>query len=140
MDFTTLKRRIETGAVLDIAALVSDLNLIFENATVYNGKGTDYYRMAQTLKDITRVQHTMYNRWRQEHGGSLGGVGVAAPAPPAPVRPAGPGVAAAAPAPAPMPEEPPPPEEDVEMGDADADAGAKAEPAVRRGGRRGSRG
>ena len=27
---------------------------------VYNGKGTDYYRMAHTLKEIVRVQHANY--------------------------------------------------------------------------------
>ena len=42
---------------------------------VYNGKGTDYYRMSNTLKEIVRVQHALYNKWRQEHGGVLGGNG-----------------------------------------------------------------
>lgn len=79
MDFTTLKRRIETGAVVEVNPLVTDLNLIFDNAMVYNGKGTDYYRMAQTLKDIVRVQQGIYTRWRQEHGGTLGAGVVGAP-------------------------------------------------------------
>ena len=60
MDFATLKQRIVAGDVQEAALLVSDLNLIFDNAMVYNGKGTDYYRMAHTLKEIVRVQHANY--------------------------------------------------------------------------------
>ena len=36
------------------------------------GKGTDYYKMAFTLKEIVRTQLETYNRWRQEKGGQLG--------------------------------------------------------------------
>ena len=55
MDFATLKKRIETGAVADVPQLVHDLELVCDNCMTYNGKGTDYYRMAQTLKEIVRV-------------------------------------------------------------------------------------
>ena len=72
MDFTTLKRRVESGQVGDVDALVIDLNLIFDNAMVYNGKGTDYYRMASTLKECVRLQQQSYAAWRREHGGTLG--------------------------------------------------------------------
>ena len=78
MDFTTLKRRIETAAVTDVSAMVNDLNLIFDNAMVYNGKGTDYYRMAQTLKEIVRVHQGLYTSWRQERAGP-DGAALAAP-------------------------------------------------------------
>ena len=61
MDFSTLKRRVETGAVSDVAALVADLNLIFENAMAYNGAGTDYYKMADTLKATVARQLLLYN-------------------------------------------------------------------------------
>ena len=132
MDFTTLKRRIETGAVTDVPALVTDLTLIFENAMLYNGKGSDYYRMANTLKEIVRVQHGLYTRWRQEHGGELG------------VATAPGGAAAGVPeeAAVPMEEEA---KEEADAGDADADApsgagGGDASGArPRRGGRRGAR-
>ena len=36
-------------------------------------EGTDYYRMASTLKEIVRIQHELYSAWREEHGGTLGG-------------------------------------------------------------------
>ena len=72
MDFMTLKKRIETGVVTDVPDLVADLTLIFDNAMTYNGKGTDYYQMAETLKEIVQTQQTLYTKWRQEHGGQLG--------------------------------------------------------------------
>ena len=127
MDFTTLKRRVESGAVSDVDSLVSDLNLIFDNAMIYNGKGTDYYRMAQTLKDVVRFQQTNYMKWRQEHGGQLGGGNRTVP--PAAAAAAAVPAAPAAPA-APVPAEEPAP---AAKEDADADA------PVRRGGRRGAR-
>ena len=139
MDFATLKRRIETGAVTEVGALVTDLSLIFDNAMVYNGKGTDYYRMAQTLKNIVLAQQQMYTRWRQEHGGTLGaGRGASAGA--------GAGGSAAL-APAPHDDEAlAAAEPDVEMADAEPEtpSGPVAGDAVgtqqpRRGGRRGAR-
>lgn len=113
MDFTTLKRRIETGAVVDVTTLVTDLNLIFDNAMVYNGKGTDYYKMAQTLKDAVRAQQQMYTTWRQENGGSLKRPAEEAPA---------------------APED----EGDAVAGDGDGDVSGSSAPAPRRG-RRGAR-
>ena len=142
MDFTTLKRRIETGAVIDVPALTADLVLIFENAMLYNGKGTDYYRMAGTLKEAVKAQQNLYNASRPEDplagggrtavGGAAGTAeeGVEAPAPPEDVT-----MAAA--------------DDDADAPDADADAPAEAPAeapasssaaAPRRGGRRGARG
>ena len=72
MDFTTLKRRIEQGAVCDMDSFMADLNLIFDNAMKYNGEGTDFYQMANTLKRAIAAQHENYVRWRAKHGGSLG--------------------------------------------------------------------
>jgi len=66
MDFATLKRRVETGQVSDVSTLVNDLNLIFDNAMKYNGEGTDYYKMAMTLKDLVAHQQTLYNVWQAE--------------------------------------------------------------------------
>ena len=134
MDFTTLKRRIETGVVIDVPALVADLVLIFDNAMLYNGKGTDYYRMAQTLKDCVKAQQNLYNVSRPEDplaGGGRTAVGGAAAtaeegagesAPPEDVTMAA--------------------DDDADAPDADADASASsAAPAPpRRGGRRGARG
>jgi hypothetical protein len=68
MDFATLKKRVEAGAVVDVNALVADLNLIFDNAMTYNGKGSDYYEMANQLKEVVRAQHAHYALWRAEHG------------------------------------------------------------------------
>jgi hypothetical protein len=68
MDFTTLKRRVESGAVASVPALVHDLNLIFENAMLYNARGSDYYKMAVTLRETTRVQLTLYEKWALERG------------------------------------------------------------------------
>jgi len=112
MDFATLKKKIETGGVTDVPALVADLNLIFDNAMTYNGKGTDYYQMSATLKEIVARQQIQYDQWRAEHGGSLGGG----------KPPAAASAAAAAPTAT----------DDV--------AAAPAEENVRRGGRRCSRG
>jgi len=64
MDFTTLKRRVETGQVAEIHGLVDDLNLIFDNAMVYNGEGTDYYKMASTLKAIVANQKAVFIKAR----------------------------------------------------------------------------
>ena len=114
MDFATLKKKIETGGITDLPALVSDLFLIFDNAMLYNGKGSDYYRMAGTLKEIVRHQQTVYDQWRAEHGGSLG---CGKPPGPAAAAAAPPSVLAAAPG-------------------AVEDAAAPAEENVRRGGRR----
>jgi len=77
MDFATLRKRIETGAVTSVDQLargrcphgvlccrvtcrpppvqVHDLNLIFDNAIAYNGEDSDYSKMAQTLKDTVRA-------------------------------------------------------------------------------------
>lgn len=72
MDFTTLKRRIEQGAVGDMDAFMADLNLIFDNAMKYNGEGTDFYHWANTLKRAAAAQHENYVRWRAKAGGNLG--------------------------------------------------------------------
>lgn len=72
MDFTTLKRRIEQGAVGDMDAFMADLNLIFDNAMKYNGEGTDFYHWANTLKQAAAAQHENYVRWRAKAGGNLG--------------------------------------------------------------------
>jgi len=69
MDFLTLKKRVETGLVEDIDAMVNELNLIFDNAMQYNGEGTDYYKMAATLKDLVARQKVIYVKWRAEKGG-----------------------------------------------------------------------
>ena len=66
MDFSTLKRRVETGQVNDVNALVQDLNLIFDNAMKYNGEGTDYYKMAVTLRDLVAQQRALYVKWQAE--------------------------------------------------------------------------
>jgi len=125
MDFTTLKRRVESGVVSDVDALVADLNLIFDNAMVYNGKGTDYYRMASTLKECVRLQQHSYAAWRREHGGTLG------------IKSVGSSSASSVPqaAAATGPEEPAPvavgattvpAEDDAEMADADANAASES--------------
>ena len=56
----TLKKRVETGQVADIHGLVDDLNLIFDNAMKYNGEGSDYYKMASTLKAVVGYQKSQY--------------------------------------------------------------------------------
>lgn len=95
MDFTTLKRRVETGQVGDLSALADDLTLIFDNAMKYNGEGTDYYKMASTLKSIVAHQKAMYLRLRPDaaevKGGGGGGAAAsvaaaAASAPPPPTE------------------------------------------------------
>ena len=65
---STLKRRVETGAVNDVTSLVNDLFLIFDNACRYNGEGTDYYKMAMTLKELVAQQKTAYMKWRADKG------------------------------------------------------------------------
>ncbi|KOO20874.1 transcription factor gte6, partial [Chrysochromulina tobinii] len=78
MDFATLKRRVETGQVADLHALCDDLNLIFENAMKYNGEGTDYYKMASTLRSIVANQKAQYLKLRGdsiEVKGVAGGAG-----------------------------------------------------------------
>jgi len=52
MDFATLRKRVESGLLHDLAALVRDLNLIFDNAMLYNPAKSDYHKMASTLKDV----------------------------------------------------------------------------------------
>ena len=104
MDFATLKRRVETGQVADLHALCDDLNLIFENAMKYNGEGTDYYKMASTLRSIVANQKAQYLKLRGDSievkgaaggaggapGGAPGGGASGATAPAAPAVPAAP--------------------------------------------------
>jgi len=63
MDFSTLRKRIEAGLVPDVGALVAGLNLIFSNAMLYNAKGSDYHKMALTLRDVVKQQHGLYRTW-----------------------------------------------------------------------------
>ena len=56
MDLTTLRKKVETGAVDDVDKLTSDLSLIFENAMTYNGKGSELWNMANTLKEVCKHQ------------------------------------------------------------------------------------
>jgi len=79
MDFATLKRRVETGQVADINALVEDLDLIFDNAMKYNGEGTDYYKMAATLKTIVAYQKAQYLKVRGDSAEVKGPAGAAPP-------------------------------------------------------------
>jgi len=66
MDFWTLRKRVESGVVCDVPALVSDLYLIFDNAMVYNAHGSDYHKMAHTLKENVKYQFQLYNKWAAE--------------------------------------------------------------------------
>lgn len=51
------------GAVRDMAAMVRDLELIFDNAMLYNPPAADYYKMAATLKEVVRQQMSLYSAW-----------------------------------------------------------------------------
>ena len=66
MDFSTLRKKVEGGAIRDVASLVSDLNLIFNNAMLYNPKGSDYHTMASTLKTVVAQQLAAYSSWYSE--------------------------------------------------------------------------
>ena len=63
MDLATARKRIEAGTVTTVDLLVDDLVLIFDNAMVYNAKGSDYHKMALTLKEVVKAQQGLYNRW-----------------------------------------------------------------------------
>ena len=63
MDLATARKRIEAGTVTTVDLLVDDLVLIFDNAMVYNAKGSDYHKMAHTLKEVVKAQQGLYNRW-----------------------------------------------------------------------------
>jgi len=63
MDLSTLRKRVEAGTVMDMAGLVRDLDLIFDNAMLYNPPVSDYYRMAATLKDVVKQQMELYSAW-----------------------------------------------------------------------------
>ena len=69
MDLATLRKRVEAGTVGTVDALVDDLVLIFDNAKVYNAKGSDYHKMAHTLKEVVKAQQGLYNRWAATKGG-----------------------------------------------------------------------
>jgi len=66
MDLSTLRKRVESGAVSEVAALVDDLTLIFENAMQYNAKASDYHKMADTLRKQVLSQHQHYIRWKKD--------------------------------------------------------------------------
>lgn len=106
-----------------IAALVSNLELIFDNAMLYNARGSDYHKMASTLKGAVQQQHELYRLWymnRQGHMQTQLPPLQSSETPPQPVR-AEEAAAAEPPSEAREPAEPP-----VKM-----EEGASAAPAVR---------
>ncbi len=51
MDFTTIKSRMDAGAYLNnVDAFLADMNLLFDNAFVYNLPGQPVHEWAVTLK------------------------------------------------------------------------------------------
>lgn len=50
MDLGTVRRNIDTGLYRDAAQLFADINLTFDNAMLYNPKGSDIYNLAQQTK------------------------------------------------------------------------------------------
>ena len=50
MDLGTIRRNIDTGLYRDASQLLADLNLTFDNAMLYNPKGTEIYTVAQQTK------------------------------------------------------------------------------------------
>ena len=46
-----------------MAGLVSHLNLIFNNAMLYNPAESDYHMMASALKEVVTQQHERYGKW-----------------------------------------------------------------------------
>lgn len=55
-DFSTIRKRIDAGIVVTADALQVDLDLVFSNAMLYNGVGSDYYKMAQSLQEHARAE------------------------------------------------------------------------------------
>lgn len=66
MDLSTLRKRVDSGVVAEVAALVDDLTLIFQNAMQYNDKDSDYHKMADTLRKQVLSQHQHYIRWKKD--------------------------------------------------------------------------
>mmetsp|Transcript_15445 Transcript_15445/g.39181 ORF Transcript_15445/g.39181 Transcript_15445/m.39181 type:complete len:321 (+) Transcript_15445:3-965(+) len=56
MDFSTIRKRVECGQVSSLTELRGDLSLVFSNAMLYNAKGSDYYKMAESLAEHTRTE------------------------------------------------------------------------------------
>lgn len=50
MDLGTIRKRLEASSYRDVANFVFDVHLTFNNAMLYNPKGTDVYELAKKLK------------------------------------------------------------------------------------------
>ena len=51
MDLGTMRHKVETHQYASIEAFEKDLQLIWNNAMIYNQKDTIYYRAAVRMKD-----------------------------------------------------------------------------------------
>ena len=52
MDLGTIKKRLENGCYHAMEEFESDVNLVFDNAMLYNAEGSVVYNMAQEMKNI----------------------------------------------------------------------------------------
>lgn len=55
-DFATIRKRVELGYVRSLDELRADLQLVFSNAMVYNAKGSDYFKMSESLQEHARLE------------------------------------------------------------------------------------
>lgn len=53
--------RIKSGKYKDEFDVIDDINLIFDNAIIYNNKGTKYYKIAQEVNHFKYINTTIYS-------------------------------------------------------------------------------
>ncbi len=51
MDFNTLKKNVESHSYSSFQDFERDLSLVWNNAMLYNGKDTIYYKAAMRIKE-----------------------------------------------------------------------------------------
>eukprot|EP00595_Chromulina_sp_UTEXLB2642_P000207 CAMPEP_0196761116 /NCGR_PEP_ID=MMETSP1095-20130614/243_1 /TAXON_ID=96789 ORGANISM="Chromulina nebulosa, Strain UTEXLB2642" /NCGR_SAMPLE_ID=MMETSP1095 /ASSEMBLY_ACC=CAM_ASM_000446 /LENGTH=1717 /DNA_ID=CAMNT_0042110239 /DNA_START=347 /DNA_END=5501 /DNA_ORIENTATION=- len=57
MDLGTIRKKLETNSYRDVANLVFDVHLTFNNAVLYNPKGSDVHQLAKNLKKEFDLKH-----------------------------------------------------------------------------------
>lgn len=64
MDFGTIRKQIDSGAYSSLAAFIADVNLVLDNARVFNAPGSQVYHMANALQVRSTCRSACCRFWQ----------------------------------------------------------------------------
>ena len=56
MDFSTIRKKLESNTYGSITELLDDVQLIYANCKLYNEEGSDIYKMSERMEECTKAE------------------------------------------------------------------------------------